>query len=133
MQPEDLPEELRRREGRLAKIRAAIAALEEEAKEARAAQLMEQAEGHRRTAAAHPNPRVRKAAATNAAKRERAARELLDDDSDDEPPPGGGLPPTDNETEWLGPDKLFAPPRVGAIGHALPGTEGGSPPAPRRG
>jgi transposase len=89
VQPEDLPEELRRREGRLAKIRAAMAALEEEAKEARAAQLMEQAEGHRRTAATHPIPRVRKAAATNAAKREQAARELLDDDSDDEPPPGG--------------------------------------------
>ena len=87
-QPEDLPEELRRREGRLAKIREAMAALEREAKATRVAELREQAEGHRQTARTHPDAAVRKGAMTKARKRDEAADELANDD-DDEPPEGG--------------------------------------------
>ena len=77
--PEDLPEDLRRRQSRLARIRAAMTALEQEAKETRAAELLAQAARHRETATTHPDPTVRKRAATNAAKREARARDLLDD------------------------------------------------------
>lgn len=87
VQPEDLPDELRRRESRLAKIREAMESLELEAKQTRAAELMKQAAGHRQTAATHPDGSVRKRATTNAAKREVKARDLLDDTGDDRPPP----------------------------------------------
>ena len=63
---------------------AAMAALESEAKETRAAELAAQAEGHRQTAATHPDPSVRKRAATNAAKREAQARDLLDEQDDED-------------------------------------------------
>lgn len=83
-QPQDLPDELARRQSRLARIRAAMEALEREAKETRAAQLARQAEGHRQTAATHPDPSVRKRAATNAAERETRARDLLAEQADED-------------------------------------------------
>ena len=89
IQPEDLPEELRRRDSRLTAIREAMAALEKEAKATRIAQLREQAEGHRQTARTHPDARVRKGASTNARKRDALARELEEEDDDDLPPAGG--------------------------------------------
>jgi hypothetical protein len=86
-EPQDLPAELQRREGRLAKIREIRAALEKEAAQARAAQLREQAAALREKAAQPVHsPRDRKTAATLAAKRERQAS-LFDDDESDPPPP----------------------------------------------
>ncbi|MCB9682972.1 MAG: IS1182 family transposase [Alphaproteobacteria bacterium] len=82
----DIPAELRHRESRLKKIREAKAALEEEARVARAAQLREQAANNEQIAATHPDPKQRRAAATNAKKRA-AAAEVLDPKKDDEEPP----------------------------------------------
>jgi membrane protein involved in colicin uptake len=73
---EDLPEELRRREGRLAKIQAAKHALEQEALLARAEALNRQAEEQERSATNHPDPTERKRAATRAAKRRKQAASL---------------------------------------------------------
>lgn len=83
-QPQDLPDELARRQSRLARIQGAMAALERDARETRAAELAAQAEGHRQTAATHPDPRVRKRAATNAAKREAQACALLDEQDNED-------------------------------------------------
>lgn len=66
---EELPEELRRRESRLERIREAKAALEAEALKTRAHTLREQAERHERTARSHPEAVVRRRARTHAAKR----------------------------------------------------------------
>lgn len=91
----DIPDELRRRESRLARIREAKAALEEEARIARAAALREQAARHDETAATHPEPSVRKAAGTHAEKRRAAAEELVptsDDPPDDDDDGGPALP-----------------------------------------
>lgn len=100
--PEDLPDELRRRETRLARIETAMAELEREAAKARAEQLVENADGQWKKA---EDPAVsepeRARAATRAAKSEAQAAELDPPDDDDEPPsPGtGDLPkhrvPTD--------------------------------------
>lgn len=84
---EDLPEELRRRQDRLARIRAAKAALEEEARRSRTATLREQAHKARATAATHADETVRKRSRTNAAKRDKAADDL--DDGGSGPPPSG--------------------------------------------
>jgi len=71
---EDLPAELQRREGRRAKIQEAKAALEQEAAEARAAELRAQADAHRETAADTDLPaRQRRTAATLAEKRDEQA------------------------------------------------------------
>lgn len=87
--PEDLPEELRRRESRLSRIREAKAALEKEAAEARADQLREQAQAQRERAADESVEAVeRKRAATRAAKAEEKARELSGRGSDDDGPGG---------------------------------------------
>ena len=59
---DELPEELRRGESRLKRIREAKAALEAEARKTRARALREQAEGHERTARTHPDPVVRRRA-----------------------------------------------------------------------
>lgn len=87
-EPQDLPAELQRREGRLAKIREIRAALEKEAAQARAVELRAQAEALRATA---QDPRRtqknRRANATLAAQRDRQASFLDDDDRD--PPPSG--------------------------------------------
>ena len=98
-EPQDLPAELQRREGRLAKIREVRAALEREAAAARAATLREQAEGLREKAQDETrSAKQRGADATIAAKRDHQAS-LFDDDQD--PPPAGsdddlprGTPPT---------------------------------------
>ena len=93
-----LPEELRRRKDRLAKIRAAKKALEKEAKVARAETLREQQARHEETAASHPDPTTRKRAATHAKKREAAAEDLeeasgdQDEDSPDGPPESPSRP-----------------------------------------
>lgn len=86
----DIPEELHRREARLEKIRWAKAALEEEARHARASQLLENAAGQRE--ASHDekaDPVERRRASTRADKSERAAKELFSKDDDDSHPPGG--------------------------------------------
>jgi transposase len=85
--PEDLPEELRRREARLGRIEEAMAELEREAAQARGAALREQAQGQRDKA---KDPSVdeaeRRRAATRAAKSEAQADELDPRDDDDQPP-----------------------------------------------
>ena len=73
---EELPEELRRRESRLERIREAKAALEAEALKTRAGTLREQAEGHERTAQSHPEDRIRTRAHTQAAKHRSKAEEM---------------------------------------------------------
>jgi hypothetical protein len=79
----DLPEELRRREGRLKRIREAKAALEAQARQARIEALREQAERARTTAEGSEDPSERKRARTRAAKREKAARALGATEKDD--------------------------------------------------
>lgn len=81
----DVPEELRRREGRLAKLRQAKQALEEESRRARAAHLQELASGCDDRAESAAEPKKRKLNRTLAAKR-RAAADALFNDDDDEPP-----------------------------------------------
>ena len=87
-EPEDVPAELKRREDRLAVIRAARAALEQEAAAARAAELLAQAD-ELRAKAADPDTSASASAActTRAAQHDQQAAEL-DDDDRDPPPPG---------------------------------------------
>jgi transposase len=98
-QPSDLPTELQHREGRLAKIREAKAALEREAARARAAKLSEQADELRRKAADPTTaPQQREAGMTRAAQHDQQAAEL--DDKEPEPPAADSdlprnTPPTD--------------------------------------
>ncbi len=87
---EDLPEELRRREGRLEKIRAAKRALEHQAKQTRVAELEAKAKGQESVAATHQDPTERKRAATRAKKRREQAKELSDSTDDDDLAPAGG-------------------------------------------
>ena len=90
----ELPEELKRRETRLARIRQAKAELEAEAKQARAARLRDlAAENDQRTVDA-PTAKERAAAATRAKNQRREADELAppDDDDDDDEPPSSKLP-----------------------------------------
>ena len=84
---DELPEELRRRESRLERIREAKAALEAEARKTRAHTLCEQAEGNERTARTHRDPVVRHRKRTNATKR--LAKAEAFGPGDDEPPGGG--------------------------------------------
>ena len=74
--PEDLPAELRRREDRLLRIRQAKAALEEEAREARAQELRDQAERAEKRSKQSPTESDRKRAATLAKKKRAQAEEL---------------------------------------------------------
>jgi len=93
-EPEDVPAELQRREDRLAKIRAARAALEQETAAARAQELISQAD-ELRAKAADPVTAAGKQAAftTLAAQRDQQAAELDDDDRDPPPPsPDDDLP-----------------------------------------
>jgi transposase len=88
--PEDLPEELQRRESRLSRIREAKAALEKEAAEARTEELLDQARAQREKASdERVEPAERERAATRAEKAEEKARELSGKDSDDDGPEGG--------------------------------------------
>lgn len=84
---DELPQELHRREVRLAKIREAKLALEIEAKAARAATLREQQARHEEIAASTPDEATRKRAATNAKKREAAAQKLEESANEDENDP----------------------------------------------
>ena len=88
---EDLPAELRRREGRLAKLKEAKRALEREARETRIAELEGQSEGQEHSAATHEDPVERKRAAARASASRQKAEELRDQIDDDEPPPSGGV------------------------------------------
>ncbi len=92
---EDLPAELSRRQTRLERIQQAKAALEQEAAEARATELREQAQ-IQRDKAADPSvdPVERSRAKTRAEKSERKAEEL-DDDDDDPPTDGDSTTSTD--------------------------------------
>ena len=85
---DELPEELRRRESRVERIREAKAALEAEARKRRAHTLREQAEGNEHTVQTHPDAMVRRRARTNAAKRRAKAKEFGPGDDD---PPGGAI------------------------------------------
>jgi len=91
----DLPEELRRREGRLEKLRKAKKALEEEARRARATHLAELADGCAERAATAVEPKRKKLNRTLAKKRRQASLALFGDDDDDDEPPfqtPSGLP-----------------------------------------
>jgi len=87
---EDLPAELRHREGRLAKIRAAKRALEEEARHARVEALEQRAEAHDAKAVAEADPAERERAATRARKTREEAADIAEHFDDDEPPPSMG-------------------------------------------
>lgn len=87
---EDLPAELRRREGRLEKIRAAKRALEAQAARTRVAELEAQATRNEESATSHPDATERKRAATRAKKRREQAKELSDSFNDDDEGTSGG-------------------------------------------
>jgi len=92
-----LPAELQRRETRLQRIREAKAALEEEARAARARTLRENAQGLEEAAEERTRPESRRKATRTLAKKSAAQADLLDggrNDDDDEPPTPGttGLP-----------------------------------------
>jgi transposase len=80
-QPNDLPSELRRREGRRALIKANREALERETAKARAAQLAAQADGLRAAADATSGQK-REELLTKAAQRDQESGDLDDDDPD---------------------------------------------------
>ena len=91
----DLPEELRRREGRLAKLRKTMKALEKEARKARATHLAELADGCEERAQSAVEPKRKKLNRTLAKKRRQASLDLFGDDEDDDEPPfqtPSGLP-----------------------------------------
>jgi transposase len=93
--PEDVPAELRRREDRLARIRQLKAELEEEAAQARAGELREQAEALRDKAADPKVSASERAAALTRATHHEAQADALDHHDDDLPPPtasDGDLP-----------------------------------------
>jgi hypothetical protein len=89
---EDLPEELRRREGRAERIRQMKAELEAEARESRAAALREQAERARQRAAEEPRDKQRKADETRAGRLDREAEALEGSEGPNEFRTEQGLP-----------------------------------------
>lgn len=97
----DIPTEIHRREARLARIEAARAALEEEARVARAAQLREQAERARSAAAQAEDERERAVALARAERRDAAARAVESGCSAAEPVGAdeaeGEEPPSDDQ------------------------------------
>ncbi len=109
-EPEDVPAELKRRQDRLAKIQAARAALEREAADARAAELIGMADDLRATAAdPTQTPQAQGAALTLAAQRDQQAADLDDDDRDPPPPsPDDDLPRHTPPTEPDGTPKPHA-------------------------
>ena len=80
---EDLPQELRRREDRLRRLREAKAELEAEAKASRAAALRDQARGARKRAQTEERQKVRRANRTRAQRCDRQAAELEQGETDD--------------------------------------------------
>lgn len=91
-----VPDELRRREQRLARIRQAKEELEEEAKAARHKELAERAEQQRKKAKDEPDPVERKRAKARAKKNERKAAELREEMRAQQAPPRSSCP----ETNW---------------------------------
>jgi transposase len=93
---DEIPEELRRRETRLERIRAAKSVLEAEAAKTRASELRENA-AELREKAAEPEraPKERRAARTLAAQSEARADELSPRDDDDDDGDDGGTPATE--------------------------------------
>ena len=90
MRGDEIPEELRRRETRLQRIRAAKVELEKEAAEARAAELRENAERLQKTADDESaKPRQRQLATTLASKAEKEAKKLSGGKDDDDANGGG--------------------------------------------
>lgn len=88
----DIPEELKRRETRLARIRQAKAELEEEARQARARRLRQLADDNDKREVEAPTQKRRRAAKTRAAKQREQADELDKRGDDDEPPASPTLP-----------------------------------------
>ncbi len=88
----DIPDELERRDTRLARIRQAKAELEEEARQARARRLRELADGNDKREVEAPTQRERRAAKTRAAQQREQADKLAKRDDDDEPPTNPTLP-----------------------------------------
>ena len=86
---DEVPAELRRRQGRLAKLQEAMAQLEAEAAQARVLVLNERAEQHQRRAEAADGQDEQEHAARLAAKARQEAQRLGGDD-DHEPPSGAG-------------------------------------------
>lgn len=85
---QDLPQELRRRQERLERLREAKFALEEEARQSRVSALRDQAERALQTAESTTCETVRKRSQTRARRLAGKARDL--DDKDDDPPPSPG-------------------------------------------
>lgn len=89
--PDDLPEELKRREDRVQRIEEAMAALKREAAQARAAELRKQAQAQRKKSQdGSVEEGERRRAATRATKREEHADELDPPDDDDPTRPADG-------------------------------------------
>ena len=89
----ELPDELKRRETRRARIRQAKAELEAEARKSRAARLRELAIENDERAVSAPTAKERAAAVTRAAKQRHQADELdPPSHDDDDEPPGSELP-----------------------------------------
>ena len=86
----DLPEELARREQRLARIEQAKQALEAGARAQRAADLRAQAQGMEATARTHPDPTTQRQLRTRAHNARAQAEQLDPPDEDNPPPPAGG-------------------------------------------
>lgn len=95
---EDLPAELRRREGRLEKIRAAMGTLEAQAARTRIATLEEQATRNEKSAETHPDATERKRAEARAKKRREQIEKLSNSSSDDDEGTSGGLTAQNLET-----------------------------------
>ena len=97
---DELPDELKRREDRLRKIREAQAKLEEEAARTRAGELREQAARHEERAAAVVEPREQARAAARAAKAREQAQTLCVEEPAREPSelPGHKTPATSDGT-----------------------------------
>ena len=90
---EDLPEELRRRQERLERLREAKVALEDEARQSRAATLRDQAERARKAAKTTKDATERKRQQTRARKLDEEARKLDGGDGDNIPPSSPGALP----------------------------------------
>lgn len=86
---DEVPEELRRRETRLARILEAKAALEREAAQARAAQLRANAAGQRTRSEDPTVPERQRSEAATRARRSEAQANLFDSSDDDDPTAGG--------------------------------------------
>lgn len=104
----DIPDELRRRESRLARIRQAKTELEAEARDARASRLRELANDNDQRAEAEDEPQKRKAAATRASRQRQEAdvlSPLNDSSAEDDEPPESQLPRHRPRTETDGTPK----------------------------